>query len=73
MECLEQHTQEPEAVEALAAYLNRPVLDGILDLGAVKLVKSNRGDVFYVTIRDRLQLSECHISRRSMQASTPPI
>ena len=41
-------TQEPQAVEALAAYLNKPVQDGVLDLGDVKLVKSNRGDAFYV-------------------------
>lgn len=41
-------TQEPQAVEALAAYLNKPVQDGVLDLGDVKLVRSNRGDAFYV-------------------------
>ena len=40
-------TQEPQAVEALAAYLNKPVQDGVLDLGNVKLVKSNKGDSFY--------------------------
>ena len=41
-------TQEPQAVNALAAYLNKPVQDGVLDLGDVKLVRSNRGDAFYV-------------------------
>lgn len=43
-------TQEPEAVNALAAYLGKEISsDGVLDLGDVKLVKSNRGDVFYST------------------------
>jgi hypothetical protein len=41
-------TQESQAVEALAAYLNKPIQDGVLDLGNVKLVRSNRGDAFYV-------------------------
>lgn len=40
-------TQSVEAVESLAAYLNKPIEAGILNLGAVKLVKSNKGDVFY--------------------------
>jgi hypothetical protein len=40
-------TQKPEAVEALAAYLNKPIDAGVLDLGAAKLVKSNKGDAFY--------------------------
>ena len=41
------NTQEPQAVDALAAYLNKPVQDGVLDLGDIKLVKSNKGDSFY--------------------------
>ena len=40
-------TQKPEAVEALAAYLNKPIEAGVLDLGAAKLIKSNNGDAFY--------------------------
>ena len=40
-------TQKPEAVEALAAYLNKPIEAGVLDLGSAKLVKSNKGDAFY--------------------------
>lgn len=42
-------TQKPDAVEALAAYLHRTIENGVLDLGEVKLIKSNKGDVFYVT------------------------
>jgi hypothetical protein len=45
-------TQKPEAVEALAVYLNKTIEGGVLDLGAAKLVKSNKGDCFYtVTAR----------------------
>lgn len=40
-------TQKSEAVEALAAYLNKPIEAGVLDLGSAKLVKSNKGDAFY--------------------------
>ena len=40
-------TQKTEAVEALAAYLNKPIEAGVLDLGTAKLVKSNNGDAFY--------------------------
>ena len=40
-------TQKPEAVEALATYLNKPIEAGVLDLGSAKLVKSNKGDAFY--------------------------
>ena len=40
-------TQKTEAVEALAAYLNKTIEAGVLDLGAVKLIKSNKGDAFY--------------------------
>jgi len=40
-------TQKPEAVEALATFLNRTIDNGVLDLGTVKLVKSNKGDAFY--------------------------
>jgi hypothetical protein len=40
-------TQKPEAVEALAAYLNKLIEAGVLDLGSAKLVKSNKGDAFY--------------------------
>ena len=40
-------THKPEAVEALAAYLNKPIEAGVLDLGSATLVKSNKGDAFY--------------------------
>jgi len=40
-------TQKTEAVEALAAYLNKSIEAGVLDLGSAKLVKSNKGDAFY--------------------------
>lgn len=40
-------TQKPEAFEALAAYLNKNIEAGVLDLGAAKLVKSNKVDAFY--------------------------
>jgi len=40
-------TQKTDAVEALATYLNKPIEAGVLDLGAAKLVKSNKGDAFY--------------------------
>ena len=40
-------TQKPEAMEALATYLNKPIEAGVLDLGSAKLVKSNKGDAFY--------------------------
>jgi len=42
-------TQKTEAVEALAAYLNKTIEGGVLDLGAAKLVKSNKGDCYYTT------------------------
>jgi hypothetical protein len=41
-------TQTLEAVEALATYLNKPIEAGVLDLGAVKLVLSNKKDCYYV-------------------------
>jgi len=45
-------TQRTDAVEALAAYLKKPIEGGVLDLGSLKLVKSNKGDAFYsVTAR----------------------
>jgi hypothetical protein len=45
-------TQKPDAVKALASYLNKPIESDVLDLGAAKLVKSNKGDCFYtVTAR----------------------
>jgi len=40
-------TQRTDAVEALAAYLKKPIEGGVLDLGILKLVKSNKGDAFY--------------------------
>ncbi len=40
-------TQIPDAVAALATYLNRTIENGVLDLGNIKLVKSNKGDAFY--------------------------
>jgi hypothetical protein len=40
-------TQRTDAVEALAAYLHKPIEGGVLDLGNIKLVKSNKGDAFY--------------------------
>ena len=40
-------TQRTDAVEALAAYLNKKIEGGVLDLGSLKLVKSNKGDAFY--------------------------
>ena len=41
-------TQKPQALDVLAAYLNKPIQDGVLDLGSLKLARSNRGDAFYV-------------------------
>jgi hypothetical protein len=35
-------TQKPDAVEALAEYLNKTIEADVLDLGAAKLVKSNK-------------------------------
>lgn len=40
-------TQDVSAVEALAAFLNKPIDSGVLDLGNVKMVQSNKKDVFY--------------------------
>ena len=41
-------TQRTDAVEALASYLGKEISrDGVLDLGGLKLVKSNKGDAFY--------------------------
>ena len=40
-------TQSIDAVEVLAAYLNKTIEAGVLDLGAAKLIKSNKGDAFY--------------------------
>jgi hypothetical protein len=40
-------TQKTDAVEALAVYLNKTIEAGVLDLGATKLIKSNKGDAFY--------------------------
>ena len=40
-------TQRTDAVEALAAFLHKPIEGGVLDLGSLKLVKSNKGDAFY--------------------------
>jgi hypothetical protein len=40
-------TQRTDALEALAAYLHKPIEGGVLDLGNIKLVKSNKGDAFY--------------------------
>ena len=45
-------TQEPQAVNALAAYLNKPVENGVLDLGDVKLVRSSKGDCFYTVSKN---------------------
>jgi hypothetical protein len=46
-------TQTVEAVEALATYLNKPIKAGVLDLGAVKLVLSNKKDCYY-TVTSRV-------------------
>ena len=40
-------TQRTDAVEALAAFLHKLIEGGVLDLGSLKLVKSNKGDAFY--------------------------
>ena len=40
-------TQKTDAVEALVVYLNKTIEAGVLDLGAAKLIKSNKGDAFY--------------------------
>jgi hypothetical protein len=40
-------TQRTDAVEALAAFLHKTIEGGVLDLGSLKLVKSNKGDAFY--------------------------
>lgn len=41
-------TQEPQAVDSLAAYLQKQISsDGVLDLGDTKLIRSNRGDAYY--------------------------
>jgi hypothetical protein len=41
-------TQKTDAVAALAAYLGKEISrEGVLDLGSLKLVKSNKGDAFY--------------------------
>jgi hypothetical protein len=40
-------TQRTDALEALAAYLHKPIEGSVLDLGNIKLVKSNKGDAFY--------------------------
>jgi hypothetical protein len=40
-------TQRTDSVEALAAFLHKPIEGGVLDLGSLKLVKSNKGDAFY--------------------------
>jgi len=40
-------TQSVESTIALSAYLGKEISGGVLDLGAVKLVKSNKGDCFY--------------------------
>jgi hypothetical protein len=46
-------TQSVECVESLAAFMNRKIDNGILDLGAVRLVLSSKGDCYYtVTARD---------------------
>jgi len=42
-------TQTVESVKALAAYLNKPIEAGVLDLGTAKLVLSNKKDCYYVT------------------------
>jgi hypothetical protein len=46
-------SQETEAVKALAAYLNKPIQAGVLDLGAVKLVENSKQSGYYtVTTTD---------------------
>jgi len=40
-------TQRTDALEALAAFLHKPIEGGVLDLGSLKLVKSNKVDAFY--------------------------
>lgn len=47
-------TQEPQAVETLAAYVHKQISsDGVLDLGDVKLVRSSKGDCFYTVAATR--------------------
>ncbi len=45
-------TQTVESVEQMAAFLNKKIENGILDLGAVHLVLSSKDDVFYVTTEE---------------------
>jgi hypothetical protein len=46
-------TQSLECVESLAVFVNKKIDNGILDLGAVRLVRSSKGDCYYtVTAND---------------------
>ena len=46
-------TQITEAVDALAEFLHKPIEGGVLDLGSLKLVKSNKGDAFYGVTKNK--------------------
>ncbi|HWQ18238.1 MAG TPA: hypothetical protein VN455_00550 [Methanotrichaceae archaeon] len=46
-------SQETQAVEALSAYLNKPIVDGALNLGNVVLVQNSKQSGYYaVTAKD---------------------
>jgi hypothetical protein len=53
-------TQPVECVESLAAFVNKKITDGILNLGAVRLVLSSKGDCYY-TVTD----SDCSCPARA--------
>jgi hypothetical protein len=42
-------SQKTQAVEALSAFIGTPIQDGVLDLGAVKLVENSRKSGYYAT------------------------
>ena len=46
-------TQRTDAVEALAAFLHKTIDGGVIDLGSLKLVKSNKGDAFYGVTKNK--------------------
>jgi hypothetical protein len=46
-------SQETQSVEALAAFTGKQIIDGVLDLGVVKLIQnSNQSGYYTVTAKD---------------------
>lgn len=59
-------TQTVEAVENLAAYLNKDLSNGVLDLGSVRLVLNAKKNAYYTTTA-----SDCSCPARTYNPDKP--